>query len=243
MIRVIVLTSFVLSSAAAGPIWLAGAAFTSPPAVTLNGTGTAADGLLQILAAPGTTGPTIENLPDGFSYTDAQIQYTAGTQSGIGSVGALFSLDWTIARPFVGTIGTWQDFSAFDFSASVPAGERGTVTVLVASEQTMLANEPGVSLATAIDHHTAMLTQGQSSPYTASGASGLFAGVTNPDILIQTFNITFQVSNPGTDAIFLFDSSVDSTAVSTPEPASLTLVFIGSTLAVARRFCLKSRRI
>ena len=134
----------------------------------------AADGLLQILAAPGTTGPTIENLPDGFSYTDAQIQYTAGNPSQASGQSAL-CFPWTGQSPdhSLGfSIGTWQDFSAFDFSASVPAGERGTVTVLVASEQTMLANEPGVSLATAIDHHTAMLTQGQSSPYTASGASG-----------------------------------------------------------------------
>ena len=82
----------VTPSASADPItWAADAQFSKAP--TTDG-----KGQLQVVALPGTRGPSVQNLPDGFRFTDVRLVYTIGAADR----GKKVTLSYAIFRGFNG---------------------------------------------------------------------------------------------------------------------------------------------
>jgi hypothetical protein len=227
VIRIGLLATMVLSMAAhaySAVNWTSGAYWVSAPSVSGGGT-------LTIAGIPATPGPALTNLPAGFNYTNARLEYVFSTID-FDAVDRpiLQHITWSIQRDFIGTPGWATNTSVIGGSAVIGPVPRvaGHAVGIKLTETTTHVNEGAASAATAVIP-VFRLDAGTPSVVFSKTAATTFWDPGGADILRQDFDIEFSAvttASIGSSVRFFFPGSADSfTAV--PEPSALSMMGIG----------------
>lgn len=210
---------FLSPSASADPInWTGNAQFAFGGAPATDG-----KGQLKILPFPGTGGPTIQQRPNGFRYTDVQLVYTISPNDR----GQLVTLRFTIERPFNASAGPFLNRSILQGSVNLPDIQNAVMKDLTLQTEHSVDGAASRAVATA-------------GPFNFNAGASLFAKTADKnfdnregvDSLKQTFSVVFDFSNVGNasfggDILIAFPDSAESFTDAVPEPATMLLLGTG----------------
>ncbi len=216
-----IVTSAILiaNQAWAGPInWTSDARFSEGPAAD-------GAGIFLIEGIPGTGGPTLRNLPNGFSYTNARLSYTTAA----GDIGDTVTISWTILRdflepaaPFINT----SNLSGAVVLGPAPLPATAQVDFLDIFLRTDHVNEALASAAVA-DISGFTLDATTNNLHFMDSASTAFDHVGGADMLRQRFEARFIPNQAGLLVRLFFPDSADSLTTPVPEPSTLVLLGTG----------------
>jgi hypothetical protein len=228
LLPVLVLTTLALASSARGDLtWTSSAAFVSQPGFIGGAAGT-----LSFGGIPGTSGPTITDTANGFTFTDFQIIYKAAAAD----VSRNIKIEWVISRNFTSTGGPFSDTSTIAGSATLTLNPGGGALIAGVGLGTYHSGEPQASLAVAPSGSFTLdannLVQNFANTKTVNFTCGGGA-----EMLVQQGDIVVNPSAAGQTVNFSFPGSADSDTVPTPEPS--TWISFG---AGAIALCLWARR-
>jgi len=176
---------------------------------------------------PGTNGPTISNLANGFSYTDVRLAYTT-TKADIGKG---IVIQESIERPFREPAQMLVTGSTLTGSLTLPANSASSLSLV--SEEVGNDN----SAATAAPPIFATGAMGQTFPLASTATLGYQHTVANMDT--ELFQIlTWGIGAPTAAGLVYtleLPGSADST-LAVPEPSSCALLGFGPLAAIGYRW-------
>jgi len=207
---------------------------------TVGGIGTT--GSLTVGGIPGTTGPTLMNLPNGFSYTDVMLTYTFSSNDFDPIDRPIVRhITWVIQRDFsnepAGSFINTSRLSGTELIGPVPL-VTGHVVGVMMTLTTTHTNEGDASAAVALDPLFRLDATTTNATFNVTG-SKFFQHPDGSESLRQDVDIEFSAlstASVGSIVRFFFRGSVDSLTdpVSVPEPSSLLLSAVGLSVFILR---------
>jgi hypothetical protein len=206
-------------SASADPVnWAENAQFNKPP--TTDG-----KGQLQVVAVPGTLTPSVKNLPNGFNFTDARLEYTIAADDR----GKKVTVSYAILRGFNGApAGQYITQSILRGTLNLPNIQGAQVQSLTLQTEFVLVGAASAAIAKA----GPFPFNGGAFPF-ADNAIKKFNSNGGGDSLLQTFSVVFDFTNVPANAAFggkiIIDlpGSAESLTDAVPEPATMILLSTG----------------